>query len=118
MAREEDGKRGKGAEGADILGAEGMKGGLVQGERKRQRGGTREAREMHFRQHEGEREAEGSVLPLTLQTHSSMHRDITLRVQGDSCRYYTNKPREVRELTQREHESCTSESDTIKGQIR
>lgn len=58
-------------------GAEGMKGGLVQGERKRRRGGTGEAREMHFRQHEGEREAEGSVLPLTLQTHSSMRRDIT-----------------------------------------
>lgn len=43
-----EGVKGLRVERADIQGAEGMKGGVVQGEEKR-RDGTGDAREMHFR---------------------------------------------------------------------
>lgn len=65
-------------ESADVQGAEGMRGGLVRGEKKGWRGGTGGARATHFRQHEGERGAEGSALLPTLQTHSTTPRDRTI----------------------------------------
>lgn len=49
---------------ADVRGAEGMKGGAVRGKKKGGGDGTGGARATHFRQHEGERGAKGSVLHL------------------------------------------------------
>lgn len=63
---------------ADVRGAEGMKGGAVRGKKKGGGDGTGGARATHFRQHEGERGAKGSVLLPTLQTHSTKYRDITI----------------------------------------
>lgn len=65
-------------ESADVQRAEGMRGGPVQREEKGGGAAQGGARATHFRQHEGERGAEGSILLPTLQTHSSTYRDITI----------------------------------------